>query len=126
MQKSSVPYECSLPDQMIGNPICVREAEIDIKSGNVVVDMLIDYDEVVNMEDVTGLNGDIQFADQFETLPIENPGPKKSQHSRINPNKNRKITTSLLEEFDDPDHIPDSETWDISANTKHNNRNKEL
>lgn len=124
MRKSSVPYECSLPDQMIGNQICIREAEIDIKSADVVVDMLIDYDEVVNMEDVTGLSGEIKFSDQFETLPIENPGPKKSQHSRINPNKSRKRTTNLLEKFGDPDHIPDSETWDISRNTEHNNRNK--
>nr|YP_009029039.1 hypothetical protein [Cylindrotheca closterium]AGH28578.1 hypothetical protein [Cylindrotheca closterium] len=126
MRKSSVPYECSLPDQRIGNPICVREAEINIKSRDVVVDMLIDYDEVVNMEDVTGLSGEIKFSDQFETLTIENPGPKNSQHSRINPNKSRKRITNLLEKFGDPDHIPDSETWDTSANSEQHIRNKEL
>jgi len=126
VKQSSVPYECSLPDQMLGNPICVRETEIGIKSGDVLVDILIDYDEVVNMEDLTGLSGEIKFADQFETVPIENPGPIKSQHSRPNPSKSSKRTASLLEKFGDPDYIPDSETWDTSANTEHNIRNKEL
>jgi len=31
------------------------------------------------MEDLTGLSDDIKFADQFETVPIEKPGPIKSQ-----------------------------------------------
>lgn len=126
MTESSVPDECSLPDQMLGNPICARETEIDIKSGNVVVGILIDYDEVVNMEDLTGLSGEIKFANQFEAVPIENPGPIKSQHSRPNRSQNSKRTTSLLEKFGDPDYIADSEAWDTSANTEHNSRNKEL
>ena len=79
MKESSVPYEYSLPDQMLGNPICVRETEIGIKLGDIIVDIIIDYDEIVNMEDLTGLSDDIKFADQFETVPIEKPGPIKSQ-----------------------------------------------
>ena len=126
MKESSVPYECSLPDQMLGNPKCVRETEIGIKSGDVLVDIPIDYDEVVNMEDITGLSGEIKFADQFETVPIEKPGPIKSQHTRSNPSKSTKRIASLLEKFGDPEHIPDTETWDTSANTEHNIRNKEL
>ena len=72
---------------MLGNPIYVRETEIGIKSRDVLVDIRIDYEEVGNMEDITGLSGEIKFADQFETVPIENPGPIKSEHSRPNPNK---------------------------------------
>ena len=126
MKESSVPYECSLPDQMLGNPRCVQETKIDIKSANVIVDTIIDYDEVVNMEDITGLKGEIKFSDQFETVPIKNPGPIKSEHSRPNLRKNRKRTANLLTKFGDPDYVPDSETWDTSANTEHNIRNKEL
>jgi len=122
MEKSSVPYECSLPDQRLGNPTCVRKTKVSETgtSGNVVVDILIDYDDVVNMEDVTGLNGDIKFADQFETIPIQKPGPIKAEHSRPNPGKKLTRTASLLEKFGDPEHIPDTETWDTSINTEHN------
>lgn len=123
MKKSSVPYECSLPDQMLGNPIYVRETEIGSKSGDVLVDILIDYDEVVNMEDLTGLSGEIKFANQFEIVPIENPGLIRSKQNKVKNHKKR--TVNLLEKFGDPDYIPDSETWDTSANTEHNIRTKE-
>lgn len=44
------------------------------------LDKIIDYDQIVNMEDVTSLSDDIRFADQFEIVPIENPGLIKSEH----------------------------------------------
>lgn len=108
------------------NPICVRETEIGIKSGDVIINIIIDYDEVVNMKDPTGLSGEIKFADQFETVPIENPGPIKSKHRRPNLSKSSKRTASLLEKFADTDYILDSEKWDTSANTENNIRNEEL
>ena len=123
MKEFSVPYECSLPDQILGNPTCAHQTKIGIKSGDVIIDIPIDYDEIVNMEDITGLSGEIKFADQFETVPIENPGPIKSQHTRSNPRKSTKRTSSLLEKFGDPDYIPDSETWDTSASSQHNKLN---
>ena len=126
MQQSSVPYERSLPDQILGNSRCISEIEINIKSGNGVVDMLIEYDEGVNLEDITNLRGDLKFSDQFEIAPIEKRGLKKSKYSRINLSKNKKRTINLLEKFGDSDCILDSETWHISVDTEHNNRNKEL
>lgn len=119
------PYHCSLPEQRIGNPICARENKIidiikNYESDGVILDKLIDYDEVVNMEIVTGLpNHD--FSDQFELVPLEKPAPIKKPKPKI-----RSRTANLLEKFGDPEHIPDTETWDTLANTKHNIRNKEL
>jgi len=123
MKRAEVPYECSLPDQILGNQKCVPEIVLnDVKSANVVVDTLIDYNEVVNMEDITRLSGDIKFADQFETLPIQKPGPIKSEHSRINSGKKFAKTVNFLEKFGDPENIQDIETWETSANTKHDIR----
>lgn len=122
-------YECSLPDQRIGNPKCARHnIIIDIvnndESVDVILDKIIDYDQVVNMEDITGLRGDIKFADQFETVPLEKPGPIKSQHSRPNLRKNLRRTANLLDKYGDPENVPDTQTWDTSPNTKHNIRNQ--
>jgi len=122
-------YECSLPDQRIGNPTCVRHNTIiDIinndESVDVTLDKIIEYDQVVNMEDVTGLSGDIKFADQFETVSLEKPGPIKSEHSRPNLRKKLRRTANLLDKYGDPENVPDTETWDTSPNTKHNIRNQ--
>jgi len=108
---------------MLGNQKCVPKTVVnDVKSGNVVVDILIDYNEVVNMEDITGLSGDIKFVDQFESVPIQRLGPIKSEHSRTNPGKKLTRTVNFLEKFGDPENIQDTETWGTSANTKHNIR----
>ena len=126
MKRAEVPYECSLLDQILGNQKCVPKIVLnDVKSANVVVDTLMDYNEVVNMEDITRLSGDITFADQFETLPIQKPGPIKFEHSRINSgNSGKKFTKTVnfLEKFGDPENIQDIETWETSANTKHDIR----
>lgn len=122
-------YECSLPDQRIANPTCARHnIIIDIvnnaESVDVTLDKIIEYDQVVNMEDVTGLGGDIKFADQFEIVPLENPGPIKSEHSRPNLRKKSRRTVNLLDTYGDPENVLDTETWDTSPNTKHNIRNQ--
>ena len=123
MKRTEVPYECSLPDQILGNQKCVPKIVLnDVKSANVVVDTLIDYDEVVNMQDVTRLSGDIKFADHFETLPIQKPGSIKSEHNRINSGKKFTKTVNFLDKFGDPENIKDIETWETSANTKHDIR----
>lgn len=120
-------YECSLPDQGISNPTCARHnIIIDIvnnaESVDRTLDKIIEYDHVVNMEDVTHL--DIKFADQFEVVPIENPGPIKSEHSRPNIRKKLRKTADLLDKYGDPENVPDTETWHTSPNTKHNIRNQ--
>ena len=122
-------YECLLPDQKIGNSTCARhDIIIDIvnnaESGDVTLDKISEYDQVVNMEDATGLNGDIRFADQFETVPIEKRGPIKSEHSRPNLRTKLRRTANLLDKYRDPENVPNAETWDTSPNTKHNIRNQ--
>lgn len=67
-------YECSLPDQMIGNPKCNFKfrlgqevsADPDISS----INYNYNYNEVVNMEDVTNLPG-VNFNDRCPSLPDE-------------------------------------------------------
>ena len=74
-------------NQMLGNLKCIREsqiAKIGAKSENVVLDTIIDYDEVLNMEDIIGLSGEIKFVDQFDAVPIETPGPIKFTFNRPN------------------------------------------
>lgn len=126
-RKLTQSYECSLPEQRIGNSRCARENKIieiinNYKSDDVIIDQIIDYDEIVNMEIVTGLpNHD--FSDQFELVPIQKPAPIKKLNPKTKP---RSRTVSLLDKFGDPENIPDSETWDILENTEHNIQNKEL
>lgn len=135
MSESSAPYtyECSLPEQRLGNPTCARENQIleiieNAESGNVVLDTVLEYDEVVNMEDVTGLSGK-EFSDQFEFLPVQKPAPIEPKSIRPNLRKPSKRTANLLDKFGDPKNIPDAETWDtIPGNPQHaiRTRNKEL
>lgn len=54
-------YECSLPDQRIGNPTCARHNIImdivnNAESVDVTLDKIIEYDQVVNMEIVSTIN----------------------------------------------------------------------
>lgn len=69
------------------------------------------------MEDVTGLSGDIRFADQFETGSIENPDPIKSKHSRPNLSKKLRRTVDLLDKYVDPENVLNIETWDVEPYT---------
>ena len=58
---------------MILNPICVREtkpAKLKSELGNVIVDIITGYNDVVNMKDMRGLKDGIEFSDQFEVTPI--------------------------------------------------------
>lgn len=74
-------------NQMLDNLKCTCEsqiAKIGAKSGNVVLDTIIDYDEVLNMEDIIGLSGEIKFVDQFDAVIIEPLGPIKSTFNRPN------------------------------------------
>lgn len=74
------------------------------------------------METVTGLPNS-EFSDQFELVPLQKPASIKGNFNKPK-TKSRIKTVNLLEKFGDPEHIPDTETWDTSANTKHNIRNK--
>lgn len=132
MSESSVPYECLLPDQMIHNLTCVRETKIIeiAKSGDVILDEILDYNEVVNMEDITELSGK-EFADQFELLPIEKPDPIKPNEVRPNLRKSKGggRTANLLQKSKDSDNIPDTETWETGPEIRQEApriRNKEL
>ena len=109
--KLTQSYECSLPEQRIGNSRCTRENKIieiinNYKSDDVIIDQIIDYDEVVNMEIITGLTNP-DFSNQFELVSTRNPAPIKKLKSETKP---RSRTVNLLDKFGDPENIPDSQT----------------
>ena len=68
-------YECSLPDQIIYNPACSfcpsEIADID-GTADVVVDVPFSYDDIVNLQDVTGLET-ADFNYKFKVIPNVEP-----------------------------------------------------
>lgn len=73
-----------------------------MKSGQVTVNTLIEYDDVVNIENVTGLSGkhDVKFFDQLQLVP----GPKskllKPQNNvKSKLKKKAQRTTTLLQKL---------------------------
>lgn len=61
ISKSSAPDKFSLSDQRLDNPIGARENLVleiieNAELGNVVLEEIFGYNEVVNMKDITGLS----------------------------------------------------------------------
>jgi hypothetical protein len=106
MPEFSTGYECSLPDQIMYNPKCsLRPSEIGDMAKNAGVPL--DYDEVVNMQDVTKLTT-VEFSDKFEI----SPSPKPTTNFRLQGtkrSKNQGKTLNFLEKFGDPEFISDPE-----------------
>ena len=97
--------ECWLPGQAFLNPTCkIKPTEVPT-----AVDMVshgLDYDKVVNMQDVTGLDR-IDFSDIFD-LGQTKPSISKSTKGKM---------VNFLEMFGDPAEIDGSETWEASSIT---------
>jgi hypothetical protein len=77
-------------------------------------DVSLNYNEVVNMQDVTKLPK-VQFSDNFEVPP----SPKPTSLFRLRGTKNYRNpgkTSNFLEKFGDPEFISDPEQWDIITN----------
>lgn len=63
-KSDSTPYECSLPEQILSNSKCsLRPSKIAEISAN--TDITFNYDEVVNMQDVTKLRT-LEFSNKYE------------------------------------------------------------
>jgi len=97
--------ECWLPEQTYFNPSCkIKPTEIpnavDLASHG------LEYDEVVNMKDVTGL----KYVDFSHISDLGKTKPTISKRIK------RKMV-SFLEKYCDPAHIDESETWDVSSIT---------
>jgi len=97
--------ECWLPGQTYLNPDCkIKPTEIpnavDLASHG------LEYDEVVNMKDVTGLKL-VDFSD-ISDLGQTKPTLSKRIKSQM---------VSFLQKYGDPTDINESETWDVSSIT---------
>lgn len=94
--------ECWLPGQPLLNPNCrLKGAEIP----SIIDQVDLKYDDVVNMQDVTGLDR-VAFSDISQLGQAEPSIPKPSGK-----------TVNFLEKFGDPDTVSKSETWDIHDST---------
>jgi hypothetical protein len=100
-------YECSLPDQIMFNPKCsLRPSEIADIAANADVYLPLNYDQVVNMQDVTKLR--VKFSDKFEVSLSSKP----TSSFRLRGTKrfrNRSKTQNFSEKFRDPKFVSDME-----------------
>jgi hypothetical protein len=114
MPEFSTRYEYSLPDQIMHNQKCsLRPIEISDIAAN--ADVSLNYNEVVNMQDVTKLTK-VKFSDNFE-IPSS---PKPTSNFKLrgtgryrNPGK----TSNFLDKFADPECISNTEQWNIITPT---------
>ncbi len=97
--------ECLLPEQAYFNPNCqIKPTEIPTAVNQAPPGLV--YDEVVNMQDITGLDR-VDFSD---VLDLGQPEPSISKASKSK-------TVNFLEMFGDPADIDESDTWDASSIT---------
>jgi hypothetical protein len=104
-----IRYECWVPEMRLQNPTCRFSNEKIIKISNSIG---LDYQNVVNMHDVTGLNT-VEFLEKYS---FNDRAQVPSSTEKLKP-RVRGITVNLLEKFRDPQNIPESETWDIQTNS---------
>lgn len=97
--------ECLLPEQAYFNPNCqIKPTEIATAVNQAPPELV--YDEVVNMQDITGLDR-VDFSD---ILDLGQPEPTISKASKSK-------TVNFLEMFGDPADVDGSDTWDASSVT---------
>ena len=124
LSKRAIPYECLLGDQQISNQKCTFETRIfqilkNIKSGDITIDIILNYDEIVNLEDVIGLKK-YEFTDQYEVVPIKKPYLVKYKLSVSDCGKYFKITVILLEKFADFENSTNANTWKTEPENSEN------
>lgn len=95
-------FECYLPEQALFNSNCKIApteipAAIDLASHN------LQYDEVVNMQDVTGLDR-VDFSDVLDLGEAKPSIPKPRRGKRVN----------FLDKFGDSGPIDEIDTWEVS------------
>lgn len=94
--------ECWLADQAFLNSNC-KVKSTEIPNAIDLVSHDLDYKEVVNMQDVTGLDK-VDFSDVLDLGQAE-PCPPKSHQGK---------TVNFLDKFGDSGTIDEKDTWDIS------------
>jgi hypothetical protein len=97
--------ECWLPEQAVLNPNC-KIKSTDIPNAIDLVSPDLEYKEVVNMQDVTGLER-VDFSDVFDLGQAEPSIPKSPKGKTVN----------FLDKFGDSGPIDEKDTWDISEST---------
>lgn len=108
--------ECWLPYYSFSNPKCNRVSLEQIKNlaedgviNNGVIHNL-NYNDVVNMQDVTGL--DCSFDDELELGGVV----KRVRRSMLRKKTKKTKVVNFLEKFADPKNIEESESWNLDEN----------
>lgn len=104
--------ECWLPDQTFLNSNCkIKSTEIP----NIInsVSSNLEYDKIVNMQDVTGLDRVI-FTDKFDLGQINTDKLNLSQTKLGISNLRKGKMVNLLNKFNDSGEISKDETWHVS------------
>lgn len=96
--------ECWLPDQALLNSNC-KINPTDIPDVIHLVSPDLHYKEVVNMQDITGLDR-VSFSDVLDLGQAESSIPKSHQGKTVN----------FLDKFGDSGIIDEKDTWDINDN----------
>lgn len=92
--------ECLLPDQRLFNPNC-RIKPTEIPNAIDLVSHDLEYTDVVNMQDVTGLD-QVEFSDMLDV------GQAKPSIPRLRKGK----TVNFLDKFGDSEIIDEIDTWE--------------
>ena len=104
-------YECLLPEQRWTNSKCRLTTTEIVEMSN---DIKLDYNDVVNMQDVTGLDK-IEFIDRYQvssSSDVTNTADTVRPKSRL-----RGTAVNFLDKFGNPENVPESDTWSIDANS---------
>jgi len=111
IEMSNKRYECLLPEHRLTDPTCrMKNIEIAEISNNIG----LDYNDVVNMYDVTGLDT-VEFTDRYS---FTDRSQVSSSTETVQPkHRLRGTTVNFLDKFGDPQNVPESETWDIDTNS---------
>ena len=109
--KQNEKVECWLPDQRLGNTNCaIKSTDIP----KVITKSELNYDDVVNMRDVTGLKK-FTFSDIYQVHP-ENLDTKYINVNSPNLRGTGK-TVNFLDKYSDPENLDPSTSWDVDTNS---------
>jgi hypothetical protein len=111
LMKQNEKVECWLPDQRLGNTNCAIKStdipEVITKSG-------LNYEDVVNMRDVTGLTK-YTFSDIYQVHPENLDTPDINVKS---PNlRGTGKTVNFLDKYSDSENLDPSTSWDVDTNS---------
>ena len=104
-----IPYECSLPDQVMNNPKCKIENRIFAVEKE--DSLYFNYNDVVNLQTVSGI--EVDFADIAEVgLPPADPTPTNAGSLRGSKKPSKEV--SFLKKYGDPEIVSKEEQWETN------------